>query len=167
MDAQRRRELTLKREEAKQSSQERARVDSFRTLIEPLDRMGIDYIVIPPGPELLGGVSALAALASFPFNSSGHLDSQVTIPKSEWQSIISDTFANNKRTYIAWKDSEYCVECMLSDILPAIEDLFIEYHWDAYLFDPFTNWVIESHHDGYLTAIIAEQDATGNPLPVE
>ena len=157
MDANRQRELTLKRDAAKRTAEERARQESFRTLIEPLDAIGARYVVIPPGGDLLHASSALAALELFPFDSYGHLDTQKSVPKSEWRTVLSDEFCLGRRAYLAWKDWEYCVDVLLPEIIPALSNLFVEYQWDAYLFDPFGNWIVESHHNGYLATIGAEQ----------
>ena len=53
----------------------------------------------------------------------------------------------------------------LADVLPVLSEVFIDYYWDAYLFDPFGGWVIERHHDGFLSVIggsepMASRDVT-------
>lgn len=167
MDPQRKNELILRRDAAKRAVEERSKVTAFKSLIAPLDKVGARYVVIPPGNELLRNTSALAALESFPFDSCGHLDSEKTIQKQDWRTVLSGEFVANRRAFIAWKGSEYCVEAVLSEILPAVEDIFIDYYWDAYLFDPFGSWIIESHHDGFLAIIGAEQGGAPNPLHAE
>jgi hypothetical protein len=58
---------------------------------------------------------------------------------------------SGRRAYMVWKDQDCCIDVFLADLLPVLGEIFLDYHWDAYLFDPFGVWVIESHHDGHLS----------------
>jgi hypothetical protein len=82
------------------------------------------------------------------------------VPASEWCSVFSEQFGAGRRAYLAWKGQDCCIDVILADILPVLVDVFLGYHWDAYLFDPFGGWVIESHHDGFLSIIDLEGDGT-------
>jgi hypothetical protein len=169
MDPIRRQELVLKRAAMKLARDRAARDAALKSLLSPLDASGGRYVVIPghEGPPV--GPSALDALASFPFDVCGHLSEGRVVPASEWRSVFSDQFVSGKRAYMAWKDQDCCVDALLADLLPVLSELFLGYHWDAYLFDPFGRWIIESHHDGYLTVLEAEQGAASggtNPTTV-
>ncbi|WP_264489323.1 hypothetical protein [Luteolibacter arcticus] len=117
--------------------------------------------MIPSAQGTLAGSSALAALGSFPFDVCGHLVGNRMVPASEWRSVFSEQFVSGRRAYLAWKDQDCCVDVLLADIIPILEEVFVDYHWDAYLFDPFGGWIIESHHDGYLRMIDAAQGGAG------
>jgi hypothetical protein len=151
MDRIRQRELIEKRAAAKRAVDLDASVAVLKSLLSSLDTAGVRYIVIPKAEGLLAGASALAALESFPFDADGHLKGDRRVPSSEWRSVFTDEFVSARRAYLAWKDQDCCIDVCLADVLPVLSDVLLDYHWDAYLFDPFGTWVVESHHDGNLS----------------
>jgi hypothetical protein len=162
MDPIRQRELIERRATAKRAAQQTASATVLKSLLSPLDAVGARYIVIPRAEGLLAGSSALAALESFPFDAYGHLKGDRQVPTSEWRSVFTDQFVSGRRAYLAWKDQDCCIDVLLSDVLSVLSDVFLDYHWDAYLFDPFGAWIVESHHDGYLSIKDAEQAVSSN-----
>jgi hypothetical protein len=162
MDPVRQRELIEERAAAKQAAKQDADATVLKSLLSSLDAAGVRYIVIPKAERLLAGSSALAALESFPFDAYGHLKGDRRVPTSEWRSVFTDEFVSTRRAYLAWKDQDCCIDVRLADVLPVLSDVFLDYHWDAYLFDPFGTWVVESHHDGYLSIKDAEQASSSN-----
>jgi hypothetical protein len=165
VDPVRQQELILKRAALKQAAKLDATAARLKSLLSPLDAAGVRYVVIPNAGGSLATSSALAALAAFPFDAHGHLTGDRQVPVAEWRSLFSEQFVSGKRAYLAWKDQECCIEVLLADVLPVLGEVFIDYYWDAYLFDPFGGWVIELHHDGFLSVIdgsepMASRDVT-------
>jgi hypothetical protein len=155
VDPVRHQELVLKRAALKQARKQDARASLFKSLLSPLDAAGIRYVVIPSAEDTLAGSSAWAALGAFPFDACGHLMGDRQVPASEWRSVFTEQFVSGRRAYLAWKDQDCCIDVLLADLLPVLSEVFIGYHWDSYLFNPFEGWVIESHHDGFLSMISA------------
>jgi hypothetical protein len=143
----------MKRAASKQARERDARAASLKSLLSPLDAAGVRYVVIPSAEGALAGSSALAALASFPFDACGHLMGDRQVSASEWRSVFSEQFVSGRRAYLAWKGQDCCIDVVLADIIPVLSDVFLGYYWDAYLFDPFGEWIVESHHDGFLSMI--------------
>jgi hypothetical protein len=153
VDPVRQQELILKRAALKQAAKLDATAARLKSLLSPLDAAGVRYVVIPNAEGALATSSALAALAAFPFDAHGHLMGDRQVPAVEWRSLFSEKFVSGKRAYVAWKDQECCIDVLLADFLPVLDEVFIDYHWDAYLFDPFGEWIVERHHDGFLSII--------------
>lgn len=147
----------------RQAAEKDASATLLKSLLNPLDAVGVRYVVIPCAEGALASSSALAALACFPFDAYGHLMGDRLVPASEWRSVFSEQFVTGRRAYMAWKGQDCCIDVFLADILPVLSGVFLGYHWDAYLFDPFGGWIIESHHDGFLSIIDAEEGGAGQP----
>jgi hypothetical protein len=65
VDPVRHQELVLKRAALRQAVKQDACAASLKSLLNPLDSAGVQYVVIPSAEGTLAGSSALAALASF------------------------------------------------------------------------------------------------------
>jgi hypothetical protein len=165
VDPVRQQELILKRAALKLAARQDAAAASLKSLLSPLDAAGLRYVVIPNVEGALAAPSALAALAAFPFDAHGHLMGDRQVPEAEWRCIFSQQFVSGRRAYLAWKGQDCCIDVLLADVLPVLGDVFIDYHWDAYLFDPFGGWVIEHHHDGFLSIIDGSEPITSRDGP--
>ena len=153
MDPVRHQELVLKRAALREAAKKDASAASLKSLLGPLDAAGVRYVVIPSAEGALAGSSAFAALALFPFDAHGHLMGDRQVAASEWRSVFSEQFVSGRRAYVAWKGQDCCIDVVLADIIPVLSDVFLGYHWDSYLFDPFGEWIVESHHDHFLSMI--------------
>ena len=152
MTPDRKAELIIKRNDEARRKERLLAYTNFKELIAPLDCKGISYIVSPTELEFDNVRSASNIFDNFEFSDSGHLCSEVSPEKSEsWSRLIDFDKYKDDWVFVYWKGESFCISIKFSDLTIVMENLCIDYHWDSYIFNPVSIWLIEFHHDGWVS----------------
>jgi hypothetical protein len=138
--------------------------ESFKSELSPLFNSDIQFHVhrIVSSNDLLKAVVPDAfelKLNKFPFDRYGFID--ITKLKNSIRfdlkdisedliSIKSTAPIGESRVTVLWKSFNPVIELSFNDLI-SIANEILDVDWEIYLFDMFSNWIIELHHDGYIS----------------
>lgn len=164
MDSINKKQIYLKQIEQEHDLEIAKCYENFKSEISPLFDSDIQFYVhrIISDRDLLKHVELdpyQIKLSPFTFNSHGSINftelkntiklNQDDIAAS-LKSIQATMSLGDARVTVLWKSHNPVLEISFNDLLSVANDI-LNTSWEIYIFDMFSNWVIELHHDGYIS----------------
>lgn len=163
MDSVSKKQLYINQHEKKCAEATQRSYDHFIANIEPLQKTDIQYYIYRIVSDhdyfkLREYDPYYAKLMQFPFEHDwldmSRLNNSLKIIQKDvaagLQEIRAHANIGHSRVTVFWKGYNPILEICFDDLITVANDILFTSD-DIYLFDMFSNWIIELHHDNYLT----------------